>query len=175
VSSSSLSTKIKTNLTESVSVCEAVSHCVRYNNETITVKGQYFSNRHGRWFFDKLCSGIAGTPQFAVADWTRSQTASPLESIVVARDGSGRPAILSGIVTADITVECIDQPQIERMLEDESEPGLIQDGRVASAIFYVLRITDSKPIKEGNERESKGSKKTQTQQPREKKPRDRKP
>jgi hypothetical protein len=137
---------------ETVSVCEVLSHCGRYNGQTITVRGRYFANRHGRWFLDEKCTVAASVRPFAVADWTRSRVSRSLNPIVVSRDGSGRPTILSGIVTAVVSVQCVDQSQIERLLTDDSEPGLIQDGRIATAILYVLRVTESKPNEKGSDK-----------------------
>jgi hypothetical protein len=68
-----------------------------------------------------------------------------LDPIVIARDGRGRATLLSGIVTADVTVACIDPRDIERWLEDDSLMGLVEGNKVASPVFYILRFTEVRP------------------------------
>ena len=128
-----------------------LSACGQYNRHVLVVTGRYFANRHGSTLSCEQCTDRRGNQVFAVIDWNKhkkSGSEPKFDPIVKYRDPTGRPAVIEGIVTAEVEVECIAGFHVYHDASGVTYGSGKGYNGLGVATFYIRRILAVEPLRD---------------------------
>jgi len=131
------------------SIDQVLSSCGEYNHHVLTLTGRYFVNSHGSTLSCIQCGGQPGKQLFAVVDWSKHQESSSepkFDPIIKSRDLQGRPALIEGIVTAEVEVRCSAHFHLYQDAAGETYGTGKGFKGLGSATFYIRRIVAAESL-----------------------------